>query len=134
MLKIQRSDFVADSSYQQVANIPWENEWFASPTLKISVPSDGDTITDSQLDFVSKILEFLPSAIPQIVSKIKNYAEDLGNIEDFRNVIIDPHVFISEDHEPPCWSFVVERPSAWSTYGYHVEFKDSEVVDIYGAG
>jgi hypothetical protein len=64
-----------------------------------------------------------------VETELTAYAEKLE--PEFRSVLRDPRIWLDAERDDGIsWTFVIERTD-WPDFGYHVEFKGIEFVEIW---
>ncbi len=86
-------------------------------------PRDGD------LELLHQILADLPAILTSAQAALSDYERDASGA--YLAHVHNPHIWIPEDQEDPKeWAFVVERDD-WPSFGWHIEFQGSKVIEVW---
>jgi len=95
------------------------------------VPNNPKTlppISKHQAELTRTIAIVLPAALKKVEEAMVGYND---HDPDFRSFIRDPGVWLDSEHDDGLsWTFVVERTDN-PDFGYHVEFKGTNFVEIW---
>ena len=121
------------SNWQWEAQTQFPSSPFSADTVKIQIVGEEKPLRPDQLALVERVFGWLPELLPQIIRHLGEHDEELKDPAAMRTQLTDPSISLFEPDEQPSrsWSFVVERPSQGTSFGYHLEFVDKEFQTIW---
>ncbi len=85
-------------------------------------------VSTSQAALVRNITPALPAILKRVEEEMAAYNT---HEPEFRSFLRDPQVWLSSEHDDgEAWTFVIERTDN-PDFGYHAEFKGTNVVEIW---
>ena len=78
------------------------------------------------------LVRMITPALPSILKRVEDATVAYNNQDpDFRQFVRNPHVWLdSEEDDGESWTFVIERTDN-PGFGYHIEFKGTNFVEIW---
>ena len=135
---VASESMIQKSSFQET-----ERDWIASvppgfgvlfgQPLSIKVGrhiDEGDSMADESLDLVRQILATLPEVLRLAAAALERYEK---NDQPVLACLTRPYIWLgteNDDEDKTLWTLVVER-SDWPDFGYHIEFKGTDFVEIW---
>ncbi len=109
---------------------------FGRTTLEITVHGGTawEPVTEEELSFIDRILDWLPELLPLIKAKLREWDENLEDEKLFRETFKQPSIclFERDDHLAQSWTFVVERLGFdGDNWGVHLTFTGPRFVAIF---
>jgi hypothetical protein len=102
--------------------------------MPIRIVVEGATVAEHgpqprDLELIDEILASLPSTLRKAEAALAEHERNTQR--DYATHIKNPHVWIRDDRDDPReWTLIVERDD-WPDFGWHIEFRGSELVEIW---
>ena len=129
---IRRHSF-KETDRDWTAIVPPEHGTFFGQPLSIEVcryRDEAGALSDSSLALVHQILESLPEVLRLGSEALERYEK--GDPSVLTN-LIKPLIWLgseNDDEDETLWTLVVERAD-WPDYGYHIEFRGTDFMEIW---
>ena len=95
-----------------------------------SEPKEPKPMSETQAALVRKITNAMPALLSTLQAEFVKYDQNVD--PDFHEFLAHPHVWLAhEQDDGVSWTFVVGRTDNVD-FGYHAEFRGTELTDLWG--